>query len=80
MIPGAAKVDRCVKGHRDIRHFKDAVKGWICSACGKRRASFGPTWLYHGSIECKKCSRAEIDYVACSEVCRRTLDEARRSQ
>ena len=72
MVHGAAQIEQCEKRHRDIRHFKDAL-GWICSACGARTASFTPTWGYYGNIECRKCSRSAIDWVACSEACKAKL-------
>ena len=68
MVPGAAHIERCVKGHRDARHFKDR-RGWICSHCG-RRGVWDDTWSYYGNLECRKCARAAIDFVACSERCR----------
>ncbi len=72
MVRGATSLPRCRKGHLDIRHFKDG-QGWICSACGTRRATFGESWGYFGSLECVKCGWPAIEWVACSDVCRLRL-------
>lgn len=63
---------RCVKGHRDLRHFKDG-KLWICSACGKREP-WSESWGYFGNIECTKCMSPAIEYVVCSDACRAQLE------
>lgn len=51
-------------------HLAGGRRKWRCSGCGKVD-TWGPTWGYFGSIECKKCWMAEIEWVACSKGCRR---------
>lgn len=49
----------------DVRH-------WTCSGCG----TVGPwteAWGYYGTIECKRCWMAVIEWVHCSEACRLVL-------
>ncbi len=48
------------------------VRIWACSACGKR-APWAEGWGYLGSIECRRCGTAEIEKVACSEACAKSL-------
>ena len=45
---------------------------WTCSGCG----TVGPwteAWGYYGTIECKRCWMAAIEWVHCSEACRLAL-------
>jgi hypothetical protein len=79
MAPGTATIARCVKGHRDIRHFKGKDGLWTCSACGKR-AVWSDSWGYSGSIECRKCWCSAIDFVACSDACQKQLARAAGAQ
>jgi len=69
---GSSQIDRCVKGHRDLRHFKDGAL-WVCSGCGKRD-QWSDSWGYMGNLECVKCARQAIEFVACSETCRTLLE------
>lgn len=52
----------------DFSRVVDGVRIWTCSACGKESA-----WTdghgYVGTLECKRCWRAEIESVYCSAVC-----------
>jgi predicted nucleic acid-binding Zn ribbon protein len=36
-------------------------------------------WSYYGTMECKYCDRAEVDWVACSDECREKLKRKTRS-
>jgi len=62
--------DHSVLSHAGIRF-------WTCSVCGSCK-----TWddghEYLGSIECKKCWRASIDRVTCSDECKARDKENRR--
>lgn len=45
---------------------------WRCSAC-KVLGKWTEQWSYFGSIECRECWTADIEYVACSDACRAKL-------
>ena len=45
---------------------------WKCSCCG-RQEPWGESWGYYGSMECKDCWTAAIDFVWCSDECRDKL-------
>ena len=77
MVPGATRLDRCRRGHRDARHFQDAA-GWICSVCGQR-GPWTDAWGYYGTYECRVCLRAAIVWVACSETCQHQFMAAERA-
>lgn len=63
--------------HRVIHDFK--VDGlWRCSGCGRVEA-WGPEWSYFGQLFCKKChSEPAVEFVACSDACRRRFDPEHR--
>ena len=63
--------------HRSLSDFKQGGK-WICSACDKID-SWSYLWSYYGQLFCKKCGcEPAIDYVACSDDCRRLLESKER--
>ena len=49
------------------------ARRWRCSQCGKWDC-WGPTWSFHGALECPLCSRTVVELVACSAECAKLLD------
>lgn len=66
--------------HKTIRDHSTAARDpqerrvWTCSHC-KTRAPWDDTWGYYGNHECLTCQTAQIDFVWCSEACRKALAE-----
>lgn len=57
--------------HHSVRR-SDGSRSWRCSCCG----TIGPwseSWSYYGSMECKRCWMADIEWVACSAACAELL-------
>ena len=50
----------------------NGARHWTCSHCC-RTGPWSDGWGYFGSIECKHCWMARIDFVYCSEACRQAL-------
>lgn len=50
---------------------------WTCSHCDSRK-KWGPDHGYYGNHECLHCQTAQIDFVWCSEACRKALAEKHR--
>ena len=64
---------RC--GHRPMREFKASAHEWICSGCGKVDV-WRDSWQYFGALVCRKCKdEPAIEFVTCSEACRRKFTE-----
>lgn len=59
---------------RDHSFQRDDRRLWTCSHCQKT-ATWDLDWGYWGSIECKHCLVAAVDFVWCSEACRVALAE-----
>lgn len=43
---------------------------WRCAGCGKE-GYWTKSWSYWGNDECKQCWRAVIDFVVCSDGCKK---------
>jgi hypothetical protein len=56
----------------DHTERSDAALIWCCSACGLT-SWWGDTWGYLGNMECRDCQTAQVDFVWCSEECRKQL-------
>lgn len=64
--------------HIPTSDFKASPREWICSGCGKVGA-WNDKWSYFGAIGCRKCGQEPvIDFVACSEACRRKHEAGKR--
>lgn len=62
--------DDCKATTASSKPQSDLAKLWCCDACGKRE-KWGDGWSYFGNLECKECGYPTMDFVACSERCRR---------
>lgn len=66
--------------HKTFRDFSfrrdDKRLVWKCSHCGKQALWNDEAWGYYGTVECRKCSTAAIEFVWCSEACRLELKKA----
>jgi hypothetical protein len=49
---------------------------WTCSHCGAK-GEWTDTWSYWGSLECKYCWMADMEWVACSAACAEALGAPR---
>ncbi len=65
-------------GHHSMSDFKASAHEWVCSGCG-RVGLWNNAWSYFGAIGCRKCGQEPvIDFVACSESCRRKHEAGKR--
>lgn len=62
------------KTYADFSVMVGDKRRWTCSHCGKSDF-WSESWGYFGTMECTKCSVADIDFVACSDECMKVLAE-----
>lgn len=58
--------------HKTLNDHSKVVGGariWRCSVCGKEER-WSDAWSYFGTLECRLCWVADIEFVCCSEACR----------
>lgn len=57
--------------HKTAADFK-VGSFWRCSACGTQ-GPWTEGWMYYGTVECRRCWEAAIEFVACSDTCAATF-------